>query len=37
MNNIFAQLSSVSVLAFVDKEGIITEIGNYIDELCVID
>lgn len=37
INNIFAQLSSVSVFAFVDKEGIITETGNFVDELCVIN
>jgi hypothetical protein len=37
INNIFAPLSCVSIFAFVDKEGIITEMAKYVDEMAVID
>lgn len=37
MNNVFASMSSVSVFAFVDKEGIISETGKYVDEVAFID
>ena len=30
-------MSCVSVFAFVDKEGIISETGKYVDEVAVID
>lgn len=33
----FAALSSVSILAFVDKEGIISETSKYVDEIGVIN
>lgn len=36
-NNIVAQVSSVSIFAFIDKEGIVTENQKYIDEVTVID
>lgn len=37
MNNIFAALSCVSVFAFVDKEGIISEMAKYVDEMAALD
>jgi len=36
-NNIVAQMSSVSVFAFIDKEGIVTENQKYVDELAVVN
>ena len=35
--NIVAQMSSVSVFAFIDKQGICTENQKYVDELAVLD
>lgn len=35
-SNIVAQLSSVSIFAFVDKEGIMTETQKFIDEVAVL-
>ena len=35
--NIVAQMSSVSVFAFIDKQGICTENQKYVDELVVLD
>lgn len=49
LNNIFASMASVSgnifiskiikfiVFAFVDKEGIVSETGKYVDEIGIID
>ncbi|CDW88835.1 transmembrane protein [Stylonychia lemnae] len=37
LNNYFAALSCVSILAFVDKEGIVSETSKYVDEIGVID
>jgi hypothetical protein len=37
INNVFASLSYVSVFAFVDKEGIISEMSKFVDEVAVID
>jgi fructose-1,6-bisphosphatase/sedoheptulose 1,7-bisphosphatase-like protein len=36
-DNIVAQVSSVSIFAFVDKEGIVTENQKYIDEVAVVN
>ena len=36
-NNTVASVSSVSIFAFVDKEGIVTENQKYIDEVCVLN
>ena len=36
-NNIVAQMSSVSVFAFIDKQGITTENAKYVDELAVLN
>jgi hypothetical protein len=30
-------MASVSVFAFVDKEGIISETGKYVDEIAMIN
>ena len=35
--NIVAQMASVSIFAFIDKEGIVTESQKYVDEIAVID
>ena len=36
-DNIVAQVSSVSIFAFVDKEGIITQNQKYIDEVAIVN
>jgi organic radical activating enzyme len=36
-NNIVAQMASVSIFAFIDKEGIATESQKYIDEIVLIN
>ena len=36
-NNIVAQMSSVSVFAFIDKQGIMTENQKYVDEIVVFN
>ena len=36
-DNIVAQMSSVSIFAFIDKEGIVTESHKYVDEIVMID
>lgn len=36
-NNIMAQMASVSIFAFIDKEGIATESQKYIDEIVLIN
>ena len=36
-NNIVAQMSSVKVFAFIDKQGITTENAKYVDELAVLN
>lgn len=35
--NYVALFSSVSVFAFIDKEGIVTENHKYIDEIAVVN
>ena len=35
--NIVAQMSSVSVFAFIDKQGICTENQKFVDELAILD
>ena len=35
--SIVAQMSSVSVFAFIDKQGVCTETQKYVDELAVLD
>lgn len=35
--NVVAQMSSVSVFAFIDKQGICTENQKYVDELAMLD
>ena len=37
VNNLCAQMASVSIFAFIDKEGICTETQRYIDEVIVIN
>ena len=32
-----AQMSSVTVFAFIDKEGIVTESQKFVDEMAIID
>lgn len=32
-----AQISSVSVFAFIDKQGVVTENQKYVDEIAIID
>ena len=36
-DNIVAHVSSVSIFAFVDKEGIITQNQKYIDEVAIVN
>lgn len=32
-----AHISSISVLAFIDKQGIVTENQKYVDEIAIIN
>ena len=36
-NNIVAQMGSVSVVSYIDKQGITTENQKYVDELVVFN
>lgn len=36
-DNIVAQMSSVSIFAFIDKEGIVTDSHKYIDEIVLMN